>query len=345
MIAASISRYRPHRGSDSGLTALVFQRGCSSVKPQIESQGQLTDDRLRKLEEDGGAGSYTGHGQLRHVWYQSQRTTVKECGHFNAAGPLILPLASVRTSSTALETAATTSFSACRDRCMFGACCLHKPRHGVHTGQQHHTERGYNNSSVNRTLWGYEQHNLEDEMWYSIDFNHIEVEDLKENPKRVDCPKDPNFTYTCEYLTLTHCQALVNDQAGETQAVSFSPGVKCSERKEIRDLTLRETRLYQRAIRKLYARSAAWKGFALLRTEFSPQAGNRAFFLPWHRYFLRLVERELQSMSSCKLAIPYFEWTVDSGSMKSSAAWQQLDCLEEMVSLAQTASHITLSRA
>lgn len=67
---------------------------------------------------------------------------------------------------------------------------------------------------------------------------------------------------------------------------------------------------------------AAWKGFALLRTEFSPQAGNQAFFLPWHRYFLRLVERELQSMSSCKLAIPYFEWTVDSGSMKSSAAWQ-----------------------
>ncbi|XP_050929374.1 uncharacterized protein LOC108875150 [Lates calcarifer] len=251
---------------------------------------------------------------------------------------------------------------------MFGACCLRKPRHGVPTGQQHYTERGYNNSFVNRTLWGYEQRNLEDEMWYIIDFNHTEVEDLKENPKRADCPKDPNFTYTCDYLTLTQCQALVNDEAGETQTVSFSPGVKCSEvrcgggcgcfsprrlwrngekfrkgceecictgsgrvdcvcthltqRKEIRDLTLREMRLYQRAIRKLYTRSAAWKGFALLRTEFSPQAGNQAFFLPWHRYFLRLVERELQSMSSCKLAIPYFEWTVDSGSMKSSAAWQ-----------------------
>lgn len=65
-----------------------------------------------------------------------------------------------------------------------------------------------------------------------------------------------------------------------------------------------------------------WKGFALLRAEFSPKAGDHAFFLPWHRYFLRLVERKLQSMSSCKLAIPYFEWTVDSGSMTSSAAWQ-----------------------
>lgn len=66
----------------------------------------------------------------------------------------------------------------------------------------------------------------------------------------------------------------------------------------------------------------AWKDLALLRAEFSPQAGDQTFFLPWHRYFLLLVERELQSVSSCKLAIPYFEWTVDTGSMNTSAAWQ-----------------------
>lgn len=66
----------------------------------------------------------------------------------------------------------------------------------------------------------------------------------------------------------------------------------------------------------------AWKDLALLRAKFSPQAGDHAFFLPWHRYFLRLVERELQSVSSCKLAIPYFEWTVDTGSMNTSTAWQ-----------------------
>lgn len=243
-------------------------------------------------------------------------------------------------------------------------------------------------------------------MWYSnVDFNHTELEGLKGNLKGIDC-KDPNVTFTCDYLTRTQCQDLVKDQSGEAQVMSFSPGVKCSDmrcgggcgcflqhklrryeerfrqgceecicrrsgrvdclcrhmtqRKEIRDLTLRETRLYQRAIRKLYARPgktgnlnvlvpylfriqtiplchyygficvsvclhvdlAMWKGFALLRAEFSPLVGDHAFFLPWHRYFLRLVERELQSMSSCKLALPYFEWTVDSGSMKLSAAWQ-----------------------
>lgn len=71
----------------------------------------------------------------------------------------------------------------------------------------------------------------------------------------------------------------------------------------------------------LHVDLAIWKGFALLRAEFSPLAGDHAFFLPWHRYFLRLVEHELQSLS-CKLALPYFEWTVDSGSMRFSAAWE-----------------------
>lgn len=137
-------------------------------------------------------------------------------------------------------------------------------------------------------------------MWYSnIDFNLAELEDLKENHTKIDCPKDPDFTFACDYITLTQCQTL-KDQAGEAQVMSFSPGVKCSDvrcggscgcffqhklwrygekfsqgceecictrsgsvdylctyliqRKEIRDLTLRERRLYQRAIRKLYTR-------------------------------------------------------------------------------------------
>ncbi|XP_042268721.1 uncharacterized protein LOC121897964 isoform X2 [Thunnus maccoyii] len=265
------------------------------------------------------------------------------------------------------------SFNACRDQCMLGACCLRKP--SLPTGHQHHSHHGYNISSGDSTLGQYDHYNLEDETLYgNIDFNLTELEDLKENLKRdqektiADCYEDPDFTYTCDYLTLMQCQALVKDQAGEAQVVSFSPGLKCSDvrcgggcgcfsqrklwrygerfrqgcekcicthsgridcvcrhltqRKEIRDLTLRERSLYQKAVRKLYARPAVWKGFALLRAEFSPQTGDHAFFLPWHRYFLRLVERELQSLSSCKLGIPYFEWTVDSGSMQSSAAWE-----------------------
>ncbi|XP_029378365.1 uncharacterized protein LOC115056224 [Echeneis naucrates] len=252
---------------------------------------------------------------------------------------------------------------------MFGACCLRKPRQGRPMTQQRYTQHGHSMCSEDRTASGYELPNLEHDTSYSnIDFNYTEPEDLSGNHKRINCCNHLSFTYTCDYVTLKQCQALVKNQAGETQAVSFAPGVKCSvmrsgggcgclsqhelwnfgervsqgrevctytgrgrdncacghliQRKEIRDLTLREMRVYQRAIRKLYARSALWKGFALLRAEFSPQAGDAAFFLPWHRYFLQLVESELQSVSSCKVAIPYFEWTVDSGSMKSSAAWQ-----------------------
>ena len=69
-------------------------------------------------------------------------------------------------------------------------------------------------------------------------------------------------------------------------------------------------------------RVAVWEDFVQLRAEFSPQAGGHSDFLPWHRYFLRLLERELQSLSPCQLAIPYFEWTVDSGAMASSEVWQ-----------------------
>lgn len=210
---------------------------------------------------------------------------------------------------------------------------------------------------------------MEDEVWYSnAGLPHKELENCEESPKQTNCTADLDFTFTCDYLTATQCQALVNHQSEQTQVISFSPGMRCSDvacggdcgcfsqqtlfranqsyrqgcedctgtqggkvecmcrhliqRKEIRDLTLRERRLYQRSIRKLYARPAVWKGFALLRAEFAPQASHQMFFLPWHRYFLKLVEHELQSVSSCKMAVPYFEWTVDSGSMKSSAVWQ-----------------------
>lgn len=183
---------------------------------------------------------------------------------------------------------------------MLGACCVRKSRPSLPTDHQHYTQHGYN-ISVKATLLGYDQQNLEDEIWYSnMDFNSTEFGDLKANHTKADCDKDPDFTFTCNYLTLAECQTLVKDQAGEAQVISFSPGVKCSDmrcdggcgcffqqklrrhgewfkqsceecmcsgsgrvecvcrhvtqRKEIRDLTLRERRLYQRAIKKLYSR-------------------------------------------------------------------------------------------
>lgn len=188
------------------------------------------------------------------------------------------------------------SFNACRERCMLGACCLSKPRQGHPTGPAHYVQDEYH-ISVNSTAWGTDKPNLEAEMWYT----KVNLTDKEEIPKRLKRHKDPDFIYTCDYLTLSQCQALIKDRAREAQVVSFSPGVKCSDmqcgrgcgrlsqcklwrskkmfrqgckdskcthsrrvdcvckhpiqRKEIRDLTLRERRLYQRAIRKLYNKS------------------------------------------------------------------------------------------
>lgn len=192
------------------------------------------------------------------------------------------------------------TLTACRDQCMLGACCLRKPRQRHPTDYQLSSQQGYN-ISVNSSLWNENKQKLEDEKWYgNIDLNYTELEDVKGNQTHADCDKDPDFSFTCDYLTLTQCQTLAKKQAGEAQVINFSPGVKCSDmrcgagcgcffhhklrrfgewfqqgweectcrssgrvdcvcrhltqRKEIRDLTLRELRLYQRAIRKLYAR-------------------------------------------------------------------------------------------
>ncbi|MFT7799299.1 kielin/chordin-like protein [Arapaima gigas] len=59
-----------------------------------------------------------------------------------------------------------------------------------------------------------------------------------------------------------------------------------------------------------------------MRADYTPQANGQLSFLPWHRYFLRMVERELQKVSFCQISIPYFEWTVDAGSLQTSAGWQ-----------------------
>ncbi|XP_067915424.1 kielin/chordin-like protein isoform X4 [Heterodontus francisci] len=107
---------------------------------------------------------------------------------------------------------------------------------------------------------------------------------------------------------------------------SYTGVIECncrhvSQRKEIRDMMANEMKVYQTAIRDLYLKQGIWEEFARLRAEYAPQANGQFTFLPWHRYFLRMVERELQKVS-CDISIPYFEWTIDVGSMESSTAWQ-----------------------
>ncbi|KAI4897940.1 hypothetical protein NFI96_019845 [Prochilodus magdalenae] len=95
-----------------------------------------------------------------------------------------------------------------------------------------------------------------------------------------------------------------------------------TQRKEVRDMSQSEREEYHKAIQKLYHKSDMWEGFVRQQAEFLPQANDNVYFLPWHRYFLWMVERELRAVSSCRVSIPYLEWTVDAGTLDTSSAWQ-----------------------
>uniref|UniRef100_UPI00358E89B8 uncharacterized protein isoform X2 n=1 Tax=Myxine glutinosa TaxID=7769 RepID=UPI00358E89B8 len=91
-------------------------------------------------------------------------------------------------------------------------------------------------------------------------------------------------------------------------------------RKEIRDLTKAETLLYQHAIQVLH-NQGVWTALAQRLAELEPQASDVISFLPRNRAFLQHAERELRSIS-CNIAVPYFEWTIDAGSVQTSSVWQ-----------------------
>ncbi|XP_070532926.1 uncharacterized protein [Ptychodera flava] len=110
---------------------------------------------------------------------------------------------------------------------------------------------------------------------------------------------------------------------------TMSGSVQCAcdgitQRREIRDLTADEMKRYQNAIKSLHLHTgnpSIWDYFVNLHADSIPQAYGTESFLPWHRYFLRAVEMELQKID-CGIFIPYFDWAIDAGDMDSSVAWQ-----------------------
>ena len=97
------------------------------------------------------------------------------------------------------------------------------------------------------------------------------------------------------------------------------------QRKEIRDLTPEELKRYHIVIRKLQqetvqGKPSIWFEFAQIYSKHLPQALGSPMFLPWHRYFLFMVEKTMQDID-CEVRIPYYDWTIDSGSMEKSVVW------------------------
>jgi len=97
-------------------------------------------------------------------------------------------------------------------------------------------------------------------------------------------------------------------------------------RKEVREMTCAEWEAYANAVKKLY-QTEHWAKYNRVHEDerqliwdlSHSDARQRLFtFLPWHRLWLRGIERELQKIDP-KAAIPYWNWALDSTDPLKSA--------------------------
>ena len=116
------------------------------------------------------------------------------------------------------------------------------------------------------------------------------------------------------------CMQCVCTLAGTVECHCETP----THRKEIRDLSRDEWTVFHAAVKRLAKDGYAsqWHMFSQQQSAYSPHSHGSSAFLPWHRFFLRAVELELQMGGHCEVAIPYFDWTVDVGALNTSQAWQ-----------------------
>ncbi|XP_067675152.1 uncharacterized protein [Haliotis asinina] len=128
-----------------------------------------------------------------------------------------------------------------------------------------------------------------------------------------------NQTYKPGDTFQSGCQTCSCTEKGVVVCVCDTP----VRRKEVRELTREERERYQLAIRKLMVqtgRPSKWLRLAQMYASHLPQAVGNDAFLPWHRYYLWHVEQSLQDID-CRIAIPYYDWTIDAGKPERSLIW------------------------
>lgn len=100
-------------------------------------------------------------------------------------------------------------------------------------------------------------------------------------------------------------------------------------RKEIRSLTHEEIRDYIHALKELNQRHGNYfnKRYPITHYNFvtNPPIGANVHdtnFLPWHRYFVRQLELDLQEINP-SICVPYWNWTLDHDIPANSPVFQQ----------------------
>ncbi|KAI9598695.1 hypothetical protein BDF19DRAFT_335435, partial [Syncephalis fuscata] len=90
-------------------------------------------------------------------------------------------------------------------------------------------------------------------------------------------------------------------------------------RREFRMLSQQERTNFINAIRQLQSGPAPTRYDQYVSTHWNARENTHGYaqFFPWHRYFLREFEKELQRINS-SIMIPYWDWTFDSQSPELS---------------------------
>lgn len=108
---------------------------------------------------------------------------------------------------------------------------------------------------------------------------------------------------------------------------TYTGAIECTcqrieRRKEVRDLTELELLQYQDAVKSLNRMDypSQWFNYSKMYADYKAQAVGNSASLPWHRYFLRMIEQHLQS-KNCSITIPYYDWTVNAGDQHLSRVW------------------------
>lgn len=113
--------------------------------------------------------------------------------------------------------------------------------------------------------------------------------------------------------TLTNLNATSNSSA--------SCPVKC-HRREFRSLSEAERMAYFSAIKKLMSGPSPTKydNLVSLHIAAKTHAHSTAYFLPWHRGYLKEFEKALQAIDP-KICIPYWNWSLDSQAPEASSVF------------------------
>ncbi|KAI9141903.1 hypothetical protein BKA69DRAFT_1166485 [Paraphysoderma sedebokerense] len=101
-------------------------------------------------------------------------------------------------------------------------------------------------------------------------------------------------------------------------------------RKEWRECSKQEKQLFIRALLQLHQRpsrdgdgSSRYDDFVKWHVRASSYAHGEPFFLPWHRFFVYQLEKELQSLGPefRNVFIPYWRWSLDAVDPAAASVW------------------------